>query len=69
VTATPWPRGWPSLSPASTPDMPDKRAADVTLRNIGFKDELWERIKAKAAREGISASEAIRRLARDWVEQ
>jgi predicted DNA binding CopG/RHH family protein len=47
--------------------MPGQRAANVKLRNIGADDELWEAVKAKAAAEGLTASEAVRRLMRDWV--
>jgi hypothetical protein len=47
--------------------MPGKRADNVKVHNIGFEDDLWKAIVEKAAREGISASEAIRRLARGWV--
>lgn len=47
--------------------MPGKRAANVKLRNIGVEDDLWEQAKAKAAREGLSASEAVRRLLRVYV--
>lgn len=49
--------------------MPGKRADDVHVHNIGFDDDLWTAVAAKAAREGISAAEALRRLARTWTEQ
>jgi hypothetical protein len=47
--------------------MPGQRAEDVKLRNIGIENALWEAVQAKAASEGISASEAVRRLLREYV--
>jgi hypothetical protein len=47
--------------------MPNKRADDVRLRNVGIDDDLWAATKEKAAAEGITASEVIRRLLREWI--
>lgn len=47
--------------------MPGQRAEDVKLRNIGVEQELWDAAKDKAATEGISLAEVIRRFLREYV--
>ena len=37
-------------------------------RPIRISDELWAKAQAKAAQEGITASEKVRRLLTEWVE-
>lgn len=36
--------------------------ADMKIRTVRVPDELWSRVKAKAAREGDEVSTVIRRM-------
>ena len=38
-------------------------------RPIRINDALWAKVQAKAAKEGTTASEVIRRLLAAWVEE
>jgi plasmid stability protein len=49
--------------------MPNQRAAGVTVRNIAVDDQLWQRTKEKAAAEGVSAAEKVRRLLKAWLDE
>ena len=38
-------------------------------RPIRISDELWDAVKAKAAQQDTTASEAIRALLKEWVQK
>lgn len=38
-------------------------------RQVRISDDLWTRAQAKAAEEGTTASEVIRRLLAEWLEE
>ena len=38
-------------------------------RPIRINDELWAKAQSKAAKEGTTASEVIRKLLTEWVEK
>lgn len=40
---------------------------NTPLRAIRVPDELWAKVQKKAAQEGTSASEVIRKLLTEWV--
>lgn len=41
----------------------------TTHRAIRIDAELWERVKAQAAAEGITVSDLIRQLLRGWLDK
>lgn len=41
----------------------------MPLRAIRVSDELWTKAQEKATKEGTTASEAIRKLLTEWVNQ
>lgn len=43
-------------------------SAGTPKRPIRMPDELWEAVQAKAEAEGTNASEVIRRLLIEWVQ-
>ena len=40
----------------------------TTHRTVRIEDGLWERVKVKAATEGMTISDLIRDLLRKWLE-
>lgn len=44
-------------------------AKGTPLRPTRIPDELWNAVRAKAAAEGTTASEVIRRLLTEWLKE
>lgn len=47
--------------------MPNKPRKDNPPRTIRVDDELWDKVKARAAERGEDVSEAVRRMLRRYV--
>lgn len=52
-----------------TPGKVQRVSAGTKKRPIRMPDELWDAVQAKAEAEGTNASEVIRRLLSEWLEE